>query len=362
MTDSGQALSTALDQLEAQGEAMLALLPLLGVAALLVVLAILIAFGVGRLPLPPARVVPHPFARNFIRQSIRVVIVTGGLLLALDLLGATALVGALLGTAGVAGLAVGFAFRDIIENYLAGGLLSIRHPFAPNDHVQLDGHEGRVVRLTGRDTVLMTLDGNHVRIPNAMVFKSAIVNFSRNPLRRFLFSVGVGMEEDFVQVRRLGLEALREVPGVLADPSASVRVQELGDSVAIFRFSGWVNQQEVDFGKVRSEAIRIVKESLDRNGISMPSPEYRLLFPRESTGTPIDSQGEAWLRQGAEARSSGTKGPAPGMSEPDRGATEPDVAVDRSLDAQIDEDRRLTGEEDLLSPGDVRSSRDGGER
>ncbi len=333
MSQTEEGLATALEQLEAQGEIFFSLLPLVMVAAVVVAVSILAAYGVGRLPFPPKRILPHPFAQNFVRQTIRVVIVVGGLLLALDILGATALVGALLGTAGVAGLAVGFAFRDIIENYLAGGLLSLRHPFAPNDHVQLDGHEGRVVRLTGRDTVLMTLDGNHVRIPNAMVFKSVVVNFTRNPLRRFFFSVGVGPEEDLSRVRKRGLEALNGVPGILLDPSPSVRIHELGDSAVVLRFSGWVNQRETDFGKVRSEAIRIVKEVLDREGISMPSPEYRVVLPPQS----------------ADEAAQVEDGPRPG---PEEGPEQlPDVGVDHSLDAQIEEDRRLTGEEDLLSSG-----------
>ena len=101
-----------------------------------------------------------------------------GVLLALDILDLTALVGAVLGTVGVVGLAIGFAFKDIVENYLAGLLLSIRRPFALNDLVLIESHEGRVVRLTPSELILMTLEGNHVRIPNATVFKSFIYNFS----------------------------------------------------------------------------------------------------------------------------------------------------------------------------------------
>ena len=85
------------------------------------------------------------------------------------------------------GLAVGFALRDLVENYIASLMLSLRQPFAPNDQVLIEGFEGRVVRLTSRATILMTLDGNHVRIPNAVVFKGTIVNLSHNPERRLRF-------------------------------------------------------------------------------------------------------------------------------------------------------------------------------
>ncbi len=93
-------------------------------------------------------------------------------LVALEILDATAIVGALLGTAGVLGVALGFAFKDILENYLAGILMSLRQPFSPRDHVVIDGNEGLVIALNSRATILMTLDGNHLRLPNALVFRS----------------------------------------------------------------------------------------------------------------------------------------------------------------------------------------------
>jgi small-conductance mechanosensitive channel len=81
-----------------------------------------------------------------------------------------------------------------VENYIASILLSLRQPFSPNDHVVIEGYEGLVLRLTSRATLLMSFDGNHIRIPNAMVYKSVIVNYTRNPRRRISFQVGVGTD------------------------------------------------------------------------------------------------------------------------------------------------------------------------
>ena len=94
-----------------------------------------------------------------------------GLVAALQILEATALLGAVLGGAGVIGIALGFAVRDTVDNYVSSLMLSLRQPFRANDHVVIEGHEGRVIRLTSRATILMTLDGNHLRIPNSTVFK-----------------------------------------------------------------------------------------------------------------------------------------------------------------------------------------------
>jgi small-conductance mechanosensitive channel len=92
-----------------------------------------------------------------------------GLVVALDILNATELLGAVLGAAGVAGLALGFAVRDTIENFIASILLSLRQPFGPRDFVDIDGVQGSVARLTSRATILVSPDGNQIRIPNAAV-------------------------------------------------------------------------------------------------------------------------------------------------------------------------------------------------
>jgi small-conductance mechanosensitive channel len=214
--------------------------------------------------------------RGVARQFAGSAIVIVGALVALELLQATALVGAVLGAAGVVGIAIGFAFRDIVENYLASLLLGLRRPFEPNDLVVIAGNEGKVIRLTTRETILMSLDGNHVRLPNAHVFKSVIVNFTRNPLRRLSFKVGIGVSESLVDAQHVGLETLRETAGVCPDPGPFTRVEELADSTVVVQYFAWVDQRAADWHKVRSEAVRRVKAALDAANIAMPVPTYRL--------------------------------------------------------------------------------------
>lgn len=103
------------------------------------------------------RVIPNPFLTEIVTQVIRVVAIVLGLVIALNLLGATTLMGTILGGAGVVGLAVGFAVRDAMENYISSIMLSLRQPFRANEHVVINDYEGRVVRLTSRATMLMTL-------------------------------------------------------------------------------------------------------------------------------------------------------------------------------------------------------------
>lgn len=123
---------------------------------------------------------PNMFIADVYRAVARIVFIVLGVVLALDILNATSLIGAVLGAAGVVGLALGFAVRDTVENFIASVLLSLRQPFRPNDFVDIHGDTGTVARLTSRATILISPEGNHIRIPNATVYKGRIVNFPRS--------------------------------------------------------------------------------------------------------------------------------------------------------------------------------------
>ena len=171
----------------------------------------------------------HPVAP----RTLQDVIVLLGVLVALNLLGATSLIGAVLGSAGVVGLVLGFAFKDIAENYIAGILLSIRRPFNPGDMVRIDSHEGRVVALTSRATQLMTPDGNHLLLPNALVFKSVMLNYTRNPNRRVEFTTNVATGRSWNKAMDIGIQTLRGIDGVLADPAPTALIQDLANDAAL---------------------------------------------------------------------------------------------------------------------------------
>ncbi|HBN89600.1 MAG: mechanosensitive ion channel protein MscS [Alteromonadaceae bacterium] len=269
-------------------------------------------------------------ASNLGVRFIRVLVTGIGVLIALELLDATALVSAALGVAGVIGIALGFAFRNIVENYLAGVLLSTRNPFAIGDQIQVGDFTGSVVRLTSRDTVLMTYDGNHLRIPNSDIITLAMTNFSRNPLRRFQFDVGVSVTLDLVQVRQLGIATLTNMPGILADPPPRCLINELGDSAVALKFFGWIDQRNTDFLKARSEAIRLVKLAFDDAGIEMPEPIYRIHMADINNAEP----------------------PAPTettTSSQQAARQDVDVTTDDTMQQQLQTELRTSDEENLLT-------------
>src|SRR5680860_122275 len=222
------------------------------------------------------KITPHAFLQSLIKQIVRGTVIFIGFVVMLEILDATALLGAIVGVAGVMGLAIGFALRDTVENYIASILLSIRQPFRPLDQIVLENYEGLVMKLTSRETILMTLDGNHVRIPNATVYKGITLNYSRNPKRRFTFEVGIDTAVDIEAARQLAIETLNHTPGVIPDPPVRCAVEKLGDSNVVLKMFAWTTQEQYDFQKVTSEAIRAVKEAFDLANYEMPEPIYRL--------------------------------------------------------------------------------------
>lgn len=327
---------------------LVAALPLLGLALAIVVGLHLLGGLLVRLLAPLRRFSRNPFLTDLMHQALRLAITLVGVLVALDLLGATALVGAVLGAAGIVGLAVGFAFKDLVENYIAGILLSLRQPFAPNDHVVIDGHEGRVATLTARATTLITLDGNHLRLPNALVFKAVILNYTRNPTRRFVFEFGIGNGEDLVRARELCLQALAATPGVVGQPPPAMLVRALADSSVTVRCSAWVDQRQASFGKVQSEAIQAVKATLEGAGMDLPEPIYRIQLaapgPLPVPAAVAPAAGPAPVAPPATAAVSTGRTPRPPAAPP----AAADVAPEVHIDAQVEDEARQHAEDNLL--------------
>jgi small-conductance mechanosensitive channel len=234
------------------------------------------------------RLAPNTFIASLYRQAVRVAMGIAGVVVALDIAGAAALLGTILGAAGLVGLAIGFAVRDTVENFVASIMLSLRQPFQPNDLVEIEGDTGRVIRLTSRATILLSLDGNHIRIPNSVVFKSRIINYTRNPERRFSFDIGIDPDADLEATRLLAQRRLTQLPFVLAEPAPLVWIEDVTESGAILRSSAWIDQNATGFATARGDAIRLVKGAIEAAGVAIPDTTYRIRL--EGMGAPAAAQ------------------------------------------------------------------------
>ncbi len=198
--------------------------------------------------------------------------------------GLTRLALTVLGGTGLVGLILGIGFRDITENFLASVFLSIQTPFQTGDLVEINGVQGIVQRMTVRSTVLMTLDGNHVQIPNSAVYKSTIRNFTANPKLRLDFTVGVGYDVPVAQAQDVALRVLQHHPAVLGDPEPWVLAESLGPASVVIRIYFWIDGHKHNGLKVRSALIRLVKQDFEEAGITMPDEAREVIFPQ---GVPV---------------------------------------------------------------------------
>jgi len=266
--------------------------------------------------------VASAFLRQVVARTVAVPVFLVGIYVVLQIAGLTQLAVSILGGAGVLGIIVGFAFRDIAENFLASLLLSIRQPFRRGDYIKIGDHEGIVQSMNTRSTLLLSNEGNHVQIPNATIFKGTIVNYSTAPARREVLDVGIGYDDSIAHAQQVILDVLEAHPAVLADPEEPlVLVDSLGASTVNLRAYFWFDGHAYSVFRVRSALLRLIKQALTENGISMPDEAREIVFPK---GVPVVYPGTASPAGGApDAQPS----PAPVPTHPDSAPADPGVSA-----------------------------------
>ncbi len=284
----------ALIQLQQLGRDLVQLLPLLVVG----ILILLLAYGLAKLVASVTRrFVSRRLDSQLLRQVIAsvaaVLVMLVGLYIALKVSGLSRLAVTVLGGTGLVGLALGFAFRDIAENYLASILISLNRPFNVGDLIQLDSHKGFVRRVTTRGTLLLTVEGNHIQIPNATVYKSVITNFSSSPRIRQEFAIGIGYDDSVAEAQEVLYETLKAHEAVLDDPAPMVLVDSLGASTVNLKVLFWLDATHYDAASVRSALMRQAKIALIEANISMPDEAREVVFPNGVPVTMADNSGEA---------------------------------------------------------------------
>jgi len=228
--------------------------------------------------------IPNNLLRWVATRSVSLPVLILGIYLVLRVAGLTQLALTVLGGTGLIGLVIGIAFQDIAENFLASILISIQKPFRIGDFIKVDQHEGIVQRVTTRGTMLLTPDGNLVQIPNSNVYKSIIENYTANPLRRVSFDLGVGYDDSASDAQRVILEKIKEHSATLNEPAPKILLDSLGASTVNLKALFWINGAKNDLLSVRSSCMRIAKQALLQQGISMPDEAREVIFPN---GVPV---------------------------------------------------------------------------
>jgi small-conductance mechanosensitive channel len=179
---------------------------------------------------------------------------------------------------GVAGFTIGFALQDIAKNFISGILLLSRQPFSIGDYVKVNDYKGNVKEINVRDTVVETLDGEIVIIPNQKVFENPIINYTKSRLRRRTIVIGLGYEEDVARATKVFLDVIQNVPGVESQPEPTIRAKELGDSAITLEAIFWVDQQKNNLVAIHSDVVTAIKEASDKHKINLPYPVQTVLL------------------------------------------------------------------------------------
>lgn len=204
------------------------------------------------------------------RRFVGILIIFFGIYIFLRLVGLTQFAVAVMSGTGLLGLILGFAFRDIAENFIASMLLSVQRPFKIDDVIEVNNHLGVVKKVTARATTLVDFDGNHIQIPNATVYKNVIKNLTANPKMRGHFVLGIGFDNDIRSAQGRALEIIKAQSAVIDDPAPQVLIDNLGAATINLTIYFWVNSEQHSTIKVASQLMRTLVSDFTEQGISMP--------------------------------------------------------------------------------------------
>ncbi len=198
---------------------------------------------------------------------------------------------------GISGVAIGFAFRDILQNFLAGILILLTEPFQIDDQIVFKNFEGTVESIQTRATTIRTYDGRRIVIPNSELFTNSVKVNTAFENRRLEYDIGIGYGDDIDQAKQLILQAIDSVDSVLKDPVSEALVMDLAESTVNIRARWWIKPpRRADALNSRDKVISAIKKKLVENGIDLPFPTRQILFhdQTEETDGIRSQQREGW--------------------------------------------------------------------
>ena len=272
----------ALERIDSWVDGGIRLLPNLLVAIVLLIIFYGIGLLVRRLILRQTSSRGRDNLGEVLGGFVKWTIILFGFLLAATIMIPSLKPGDLIAGLGVSSVAIGFAFKDILQNWLAGLLILLRQPFNLNDQIEVNGHEGTVQRIETRATIIRTYDGQRIVIPNSDIYTNAVRVITAHDYRRSQYDVGIGYDDDLDQACQLLTVAVAKVAQVEDAPEVEALPWDLAASWVTIRVRWWTHSHRADVTRVHAEVIRTIKLTLDDAGIEMPS-ENLMCFLRDQT-------------------------------------------------------------------------------
>ena len=287
---------TALERIDTWVDGFIRSLPNIAVALILAVIGFFVARWIGGLVKRTLKGRDRgnlgEILGGFVRWTLFILI----FLLAMTIVLPTLSPGDLIAGLGVSSVAIGFAFKDILQNWLAGLLLLIRQPFEIGDQIVVSGYEGTVEQIETRATLMKLYNGERALIPNSEVYTNAVLVKTAEPVRRTQYDVGIGYGDDIDRAVQVIEETMRQQSSVDNEKGFEVLVWDLAASWVTLRVRWWIKSDRKSEVNSRSQVLRAVKKALDQARIDMPYETQQILFhdQTEATDGKRDQQREGW--------------------------------------------------------------------
>lgn len=298
VTNTKESVTTAWGKVHAMIDSVKLMLPNIVLAVIVFILFWMAARSIKLLVKRLTR--RHRQARNLgmvLGRLSQGAIILIGLFVALAIIFPSFKPGDLVQLLGISGVAIGFAFRDILQNFLAGILILLTEPFEINDQIVFKSFEGTVEEIQTRATTIRTYDGRRVVIPNSELFTNSVMVNTAGEHRREQYDIGIGYGDDIDRAKQLMMEAIESVDGVLTEPAPDVLVMELAESTVNIRARWWISPpRRADALDTRDKVLTAIKNKLTANGIDLPFPTQQILFHDQTEETDGDRsrQREGW--------------------------------------------------------------------
>ena len=290
--ETGEAVKTVQNMIEG----FFALLPAIVVAIVVFLLFWLVAKGVRSFV---HRVTPGPKDSNIgivLGRLAYAGLVLLGLFVALTIAIPSLQFSAIFAALGLGGVAIGFAFQDIFQNLLAGILILLREPFREGDEITSGNYTGTVEAIETRATFIRTYDGRRVIIPNSQIYTDPVEVITAYNRVRSQYDVGIGYGDDIDEAKKIALETVKGIEGVMKDPAPDVLTWDLAGSSVNLRVRWWSDPTRANVVQLRDAVLRKVSQALLSEGIDLPFPTQQILWHDQTEATDGDRtrQREGW--------------------------------------------------------------------
>lgn len=290
-------MHVAWERFEGILQSFLKALPEIGIALVVV----LVGYGIGRLI--EAGVTGIMTRRRRSRSVVRAlgrltrwIVLLLGFLIGLTIVFPSFKPADLIELLGIWSVAIGFAFRDILQNFLSGILLLVTQPFREEDQIVAGQFEGTVEEIQARATMIKTYDGRRVVVPNAVLFTQPVTVNTAFEVRRVEAEVSIGYGDDIATAKKTILEAVVKTEGVLPHPATEVLTWSFGESGIVLQAWFWTPSRRLDLLQVRDRVLANIREALKAKGVDIPFPTHQVLFHDQTEETDGDRarQREGW--------------------------------------------------------------------